>query len=302
MYDIIIIGSGPAGLTAAIYARRADKSVLVIEKETFGGEITHSPKVENYPGFIEMSGNELADKLIEQASALGAEIEMDTVKSAQKTELGFKIVGDYASYEGKSLIIAAGSKHRRLGLENEDALVGNGISYCAVCDGPFYKGKEIAVIGGGNSALQEAVMLSEYCTKVTIVQDMPYLTGEEKLIKILEAKDNVSVITGVTVSSLIGTEKLTALELCSKESGEKSELSVDGAFVAIGQVPENQPFAELCELDERGYIVADESTVTKTDGVFAAGDCRAKRIRQIVTATADGAVAAIAACKFAEGR
>lgn len=300
IYDIIVVGSGPAGLTAAIYARRADKSVLVIEKETFGGEITHSPKVENYPGFIEMSGNEFADKLIDQATNLGAVVEMDNITDAEKKGDVFLLTGEYGNYEGRSLIIASGSKHRRLGLEKEEEFTGNGISYCAVCDGPFYKGMEVAIIGGGNSALQEAVMLSEYCTKVTVVQDMPFLTGEKKLQEILEKRDNVEIILGVTVKSLEGDEKLTALTLESKQDGTKISLPVDGAFVAIGQVPENKAFCKLVELDERGYIVSGEDTLTKTAGVFAAGDCRTKAIRQIVTATGDGAVAAVAACKFAE--
>lgn len=298
MYDIVIIGSGPAGMTAAIYARRADKSVLIIEKETFGGEITHSPKVENYPGFIEMSGNEFADKLIDQATNLGADIELDNIVSLEKNGDIFTVKGENASYEAKSVIIAAGSKHRRLGLENEDKFTGKGISYCAVCDGPFYKGKEIAVIGGGNSALQEVVMLSEYCKKVTVVQDMPFLTGEPKLQKIIAERDNVEIMTGVTVTGLSGDEFLRTVELTKRDCGEKLEISPDGIFVAIGQVPENKPFEKLVELDERGYIVSDESTTTKTDGVFVAGDCRTKKIRQIVTATADGATAAIAACKY----
>lgn len=299
MYDILIIGAGPAGLCAAIYARRADKKVLVLEKETFGGEITHSPKVENYPGYIEMSGIEFADKLIEQATNLGADIDMDTVTGIEKKDGHFAVFGENSSYEARSVIIAGGSKHRKLGLDGEQELTGCGISYCAVCDGPFYKGKSVAVIGGGNSALQEAVMMSEYCKKITIVQDLPFLTGEQKLRQILEERENVEIITGVTVTKLIGRPQLDALEL-TKTSGEVMKLDVDGAFVAIGQVPENEAFAGVCELDERGYIVAGEDTVTSTEGIFAAGDCRTKRIRQIVTATADGAVAAVAACKYSE--
>lgn len=302
IYDIIVVGSGPAGLTAAIYARRAEKSVLVIEKETFGGEITHSPKVENYPGFIEMSGNEFAEKLIDQATNLGAVIEMDNITDAEMVGDTFVVTGEYGSYEGRSLIIASGSKHRRLGLDKEEEFTGNGVSYCAVCDGPFFKGMEVAIIGGGNSALQEAVMLSEYCKKVTVVQDMPFLTGEKKLQEILKERDNVEIILGVTVKALEGEDKLTALMLESKKDGKTMSLAVDGAFVAIGQVPENKAFGKLVDLDERGYIKSGEDTLTKTAGVFAAGDCRTKAIRQIVTATGDGAVAAVAACKFTEKR
>ena len=297
-YDIVIIGSGPAGLTAAIYARRADKSVLILEKETFGGEITHSPKVENYPGFTVLSGNELAEHMMEHATALGAEVDMDTVLSIEKGD-GFLLRGEFDTYAAKSVIIATGTKHRKLGLPGEDALTGRGISYCAVCDGPFYKGMSVAMVGGGNSALQEAVMLSGYCKQVTVVQNLDFLTGEKRLQEIVASRDNIKVIYGVTVSALIGDKKLEALELTDK-NGVKSTLAADGAFVAIGQVPENEGFASVCALDERGYIVANDDTVTSTPGIYAAGDCRTKAIRQVVTATADGATAALAAIRFTE--
>lgn len=299
MYDLIIVGSGPAGLTAAIYARRAEKSVLVIEKETFGGEITHSPKVENYPGFAELSGNELAEKLLEQAMGLGAEIEMDTITGVEG-QGPFTVRGENADYEGKTLIIASGSKHRRLGVPGEEELTGNGVSYCAVCDGPFYSGRSVAVIGGGNSALQQAVMMSEYCTKVTICQNLDFLTGEQKLQDILAKRENVEVILGVTVDHLEGDEALSAVVLNKTATGEKITVKPDGLFVAVGQAPENKPFESVCELDQWGYIVSDESCTTKTPGVYAAGDCRTKSIRQIVTATGDGAVAALAACRYLE--
>jgi len=299
MYDLIVVGSGPAGLTAAIYARRAEKSVLVIEKETFGGEITHSPKVENYPGFNELSGNELAEKLLEQTMALGAEIEMDTI-TAVEGQGPFTLRGENADYEAKTLVIASGSKHRRLGVPGEEALTGSGVSYCAVCDGPFYKGRTVAIVGGGNSALQQAVMMSEYCEKVTIVQNLDFLTGEKKLQDILAARSNVEVILGVTVDHLEGEEELSAVVLNRTADGEKLTIRPDGLFVAIGQAPENEPFRSVCELNDYGYIVADESCTTKTPGVYAAGDCRTKTIRQIVTATGDGAVAALAACRYLE--
>ena len=299
MYDLIIVGSGPAGLTAAIYARRAEKSVLVIEKETFGGEITHSPKVENYPGFAELSGNELAEKLLEQAMGLGAEIEMDTITGVEG-QGPFTVRGENADYEGKTLIIASGSKHRRLGVPGEEELTGNGVSYCAVCDGPFYSGRSVAVIGGGNSALQQAVMMSEYCTKVTICQNLDFLTGEQKLQDILAKRENVEVILGVTADHLEGDEALSAVVLNKTATGEKITVKPDGLFVAVGQAPENKPFEGVCELDQWGYIVSDESCTTKTPGVYAAGDCRTKSIRQIVTATGDGAVAALAACRYLE--
>lgn len=298
MYDIIIIGSGPAGLTAAIYARRAEKSVLVIEKETFGGEITHSPKVENYPGMREISGADLGERLMSQALDLGAEIEMDTCIDI-RTGDNFTVVCEREEYEGRSVIIAGGSKHRRLGLPREEELTGNGISYCSVCDGPFYTGRSVAVIGGGNSALQEAVQLSELCSNVTIVQNLDFLTGEKKLQDILVAKDNVSMIFGVTVAELVGDPELTGLVL-KHQDGTTETLTVDGAFVAIGQQPENAPFASVAKLDQYGYIIADESCETGTPGVYVAGDCRTKAIRQVVTASGDGAIAAIKACKFTE--
>lgn len=301
MFDIVIIGAGPAGLTAAIYALRADKKTLVVEKETFGGQITYSPKIENYPGFVEMSGNEFAEKLIEQVMNLGGEIEMDTVLSVQKLDDGtFKVIGESREYSAKSVIIASGSKHRKLGLEKEDEFVGQGISYCAVCDGAFYKGREVAVVGGGNTALQEAVLLSTYCKKVTVIQNLPVLTGEKRLSAILEGRDNVEILCSKVISSLMGDESLEAIELRDEQSGDKSILTIDGLFVAIGQEPENKPFENLSSLDERGYIVSLEQCTTDTEGLFVAGDCRTKAVRQITTATADGAVAALAAIRYSE--
>jgi len=298
MYDIVIIGSGPAGLTAAIYARRANKSVLVLEKESFGGQITYSPKVENYPGFQSASGNELAEKFMDQAMALGAEIELDTVTGIEKSGKVIKVIGESSEYEAAAVIIAAGSKHRQLGLDGENELIGEGVSYCAVCDGAFYAGKDVALVGGGNTALQEAVLLSETCKSVTIVQDLDFLTGEALLVEQLKEKDNVKTIFGSAVTGLIYGDTLEGLELTDRKTGETSFLEVGGVFVAIGQKPENEPFASVCSLNEAGYIVAGEDCLTGTDGVFAAGDCRAKAIRQVATAAGDGAAAAVAACRY----
>ena len=302
MYDIIIVGAGPAGLTAALYALRADKKILVIEKETFGGQITFSPKVENYPGILEMSGNEFAEKLIEQVLSHGGEIEMDRVTSIEVNEEGKTrtVVTENGRYEARAVIIAAGSKHRRLGLDKEDELTGEGVSYCAVCDGAFYKGMEVALVGGGNTALQEAVLLSEYCKKVTVIQNLPYLTGEKRLSAILETRANVEILCNKTVNALIGDTKLEGVEIKDAESGEISVLKIDGLFVAIGQVPENEPFISVAQINDYGYIVADESCLTDDEAVFVAGDCRTKRVRQITTATADGATAALAACRYLE--
>ena len=301
MYDILIIGAGPAGLTAAIYAARAGKSVLILEKETFGGQITHSPKVENYPGFLEMSGNQFAERLIDQAIAQGAEIELDRAISISEQD-GHKVVETESGkkYEALSVIIAAGSRHRHLGVEREEALIGKGISYCAVCDGPFYAGKNVAIIGGGNTALQEAVMLSDICESVTLIQNLPYLTGEETLIEKLYLRENVKFIFGSVVTAFIGDRTLEGLEIKKTATDAISRLYVDGVFVAIGQEPENKPFANVAELNDYGYIVAGETCETGTPGVFVAGDCRTKAIRQIVTASGDGAVAAVAACKYVD--
>ena len=298
MHDIVIVGAGPAGLTAAIYGRRAGKSVLILEKENFGGQITHSPKVENYPGFRVLSGMELGEKLVEQAMDLGAEVEMDTVTGIRAEGDLRVVVGESREYPAKSVILAAGSHHRTLGLPGEEKLVGHGISYCAICDGAFHAGEDVAVIGGGNSALQEAVMLSDICRSVTVIQNLAFLTGEGRLIEDVTTRKNIEVIYSTVLESLHGDAKLTALGLRNTETGETSTLPIDAAFVAIGQVPENEPFASLCDLDERGYLASGEDCLTKTPGVFAAGDCRKKAIRQVTTATGDGAVAAIAACKY----
>ena len=298
MYDIVIIGAGPAGLTAAIYARRAEKTALVIEKSTFGGQITHSPRVENYPGFAVMSGTEFADKLVDQALGQGAEIELDTVNKIEKSNNGYNVICDGGTFEGKAVIIATGSHHRQLGIERENDFVGEGISYCAVCDGAFYKDKSVAVIGGGNTALQEAVMLSDICKDVTVVQNLNFLTGEQKLQNDIESKNNVKVILSATVSKILGENEFKGLLLSVK--GEETELLVDGVFVAIGQQPENEPFKDVVKLNEYGYIEANESCLPETEfeGVFVAGDCRTKAVRQITTATADGATAAISACRY----
>ena len=298
MYDIIIVGAGPAGLTAALYALRADKTVLVLEKGTFGGQITYSPQIENYPGFAKMSGNEFAEKLIDQVINQGAEIEMETVTEIRDNGSSKTVVTEEGEHEAKAVIIATGVKHRQTGLPNENELVGAGISYCAVCDGAFFKGQTVAVLGGGNSALQEAVLLSESCEKVYVVQNLDFFTGEAKLVEKLKTKANVEFIMGTVIKELHGESELEGLTLKKEADGSESYLKVNGLFVAIGLVPNNQAFADIAGLNEWGYIDSDESCVTKTAGVFTAGDCRSKQIRQITTATADGSVAALAACRY----
>lgn len=299
MYDIIIVGSGPAGLTAAVYALRAGKSVLVIEKSSFGGQIAFSPKVENIPGTIQISGAEYADKLVEQAINLGAEMELERVTSVEKNGDVFTVTtSDKLEFESRAVILALGVKHRMLGLPGEEELIGNGISFCAVCDGAFYSGQDVAMIGGGNSALQEALLLAETSRSVTVVQNLPFFTGEKKLAEALMAKENVRVIFGTVVTGYISADGvLTGLRLRG-EDGTESEIAVDGAFLAVGLIPENEDFSTLARLNERGYFDSNEACLTETEGVFVAGDCRAKEIRQVVTAAADGAVAAMAACRY----
>lgn len=296
MYDIIIIGGGPAGLTAALYACRANKKTLVIEKETFGGQITFSPKVENIPGFISLTGNEFAEKLVEQVLEQGADVESCEVLEIKDGEIK-TVVTDDGEFEGKAVIIATGAKHRMLGVADEEKYVGEGISFCAVCDGAFYKGKTVAVVGGGNSALQEAILLSDLAKKVYVVQNLDFLTGEKKLADQLYKLDNVEVITGVTVESFLGDSELEGIVI-KNSAGESRKLSIDGLFIAIGLIPQNDAFKNVVELDDRGYAVIDETCESATKGIFVAGDCRAKKIRQVTTAAADGAIAALAACDY----
>ncbi len=299
MYDIIVVGGGPAGLTAAVYARRANKEVLVIEKGTFGGQITYSPKVENLPGFLELSGNEFAEKLVEQALAQGAEVESCEVLRIEDGPVK-RVVTDDGVFEGKAVIVATGATHRLLGLENEETYIGEGVSFCAVCDGAFYRGRRVAVVGGGNSALQEALLLADLAEKVTVVQNLDFLTGEQKLQEQVKARANIEILTGTVVDAYLGEKGLTGLRLRRVADDSLSELAVEGAFLAIGLIPQNEPFADVLPLDERGYAAADESCGTGRPGVFVAGDCRAKRIRQVATAASDGAVAALAACDYVD--
>lgn len=295
MYDIIVIGGGPAGLTAALYALRANKKVLVIEKETFGGQITFSPKVENIPGFTELSGNEFAEKLVEQVIYQGAEVESAEVLKVRGDDIK-TVTTDSGEFSAKAVIIATGAKHRLLGLPNEKKFIGEGISFCAVCDGAFYMNKTVAVVGGGNSALQEAILLSDLAKKVYIVQNLDFLTGEKKLQE--QLKDNVEVILGSTVSEYLGDSEISGIRIKNEKSGKTSELLVDGVFLAVGLIPQNDAFSNVLELDERGYAKTDADLNGKLSGIFVAGDCRQKKIRQVTTAASDGAIAALSACDY----
>lgn len=304
MYDIIIIGAGPAGLTAAVYARRANKSVLLLDKGVFGGQITFSPKVENYPGFESISGSELADYMVSQALAQGAEVEVETVTGIELSEDGKTktvVTEDGNRFDALSVIIATGARHRHLGLPNEEKFIGDGISFCAVCDGAFYMDKTVALIGGGNSALQEAILLSETCKKVFVVQNLDYLTGEQQLQDILATRKNVEIITGTVVKEIPDGDVLSSIIIEKTADGTTRKLDIDGMFVAIGLIPENEAFASVMALDKWGYADAGEDCLTATPGIFVAGDCRRKGVRQVTTATADGAVSAVAACRYIDG-
>ena len=300
MYDIIVVGGGPAGMTAALYALRNGKSALVIEKAGFGGQITHSPKVENYPGTLQMSGNEFADRMLDQILAQGAQIEIERVVAVEDRG-DFKVVTteEGGAYEGRAVVIATGVKHRMLGLPGENELVGEGISFCAVCDGDFYAGQTVCVAGGGNSALQEAILLSEKCREVIILQDLPKLTGERKLQDVLAARANVRAICDTKIDALVTEDgALKGVAISGRSTGEKQTVACDGLFVAIGLIPENEPFKALAALNDWGYFDSDERCLTRTPGVFVAGDCRSKGVRQLTTAVADGATAALAACRY----
>lgn len=297
MHDIIIIGGGPAGLTAAVYARRAGKSVLVLEKGTFGGQITWSPRVENFPGFVSITGVELGDKLLEQAMGQGAEVELEEAVGVRHDAAGVTVFCDSgAEYRARALVIATGAKPRMLGVAREAELVGSGVSYCAVCDGAFYRDRTVAVVGGGNSALQDALLLSETCEKVYLIHRRATLRGEQRLAEALDKRANVKFVLEAQVKELLGGDALTGV-VC-EQRGEKHELTVDGLFIAIGGEPDNAAFDTLLRLDEAGYADAGEDCTAPKAGVFVAGDCRKKQVRQLTTAVSDGAVAALAAVRW----
>ena len=303
MYDIIVIGGGPAGMTAALYARRNAKTVLVIEKNGFGGQITYSPRVENYPGTMQMSGNQFADAMMDQILAHGAEVELAEVTGIE-CEADTRIVttDDGDRYEAAAVIIATGVRHRMLGLENEEHLVGDGISFCAVCDADFYAGKDVLVAGGGNSALQEAILLSSKAKTVTMIQDLDFFTGEKTLQDVLFSKENVRSFTGMKITALLENEGgFTGLKAVKVSTGEEMTFAADGLFEAIGLIPENEAFGNVASLNSYGYFDSGEDALTVTPGVFVAGDCRSKSVRQLTTAVGDGAAAAVAATNYIDG-
>lgn len=298
MYDIIIVGAGPAGMTAAIYAGRAAKTVLVLEAVNYGGQIVNTPDIENYPVAAHISGYDFSERLYEQAKGLGAEFRFEKAVGI-KDACGKKVVVTTKnSYEAAAVILATGSANRKLGLEDEEKLVGKGISYCATCDGNFYRKKVVAVVGGGNTALEDALYLSDLAEKVYLIHRRDSFRGEETAVRRLTEKDNVELICNAVVTRLIFDKRLRAIEVENKLDGSVRTLELNGLFVAVGRVPENNSFADLVKLDGAGYVVAGEDCHTSCAGIFVAGDNRTKTLRQLVTAAADGAMAATEAVKY----
>ena len=298
MYDIIIAGAGTAGLSAAIYGARAGKQVLLLEGGTYGGQIVSSPEVENYPGIQNISGADFAVGLFEQASHAGAQTEFFPVEKIIPQAGGFTVLAGGREYPAHSVIIASGSKNRPLGLAKEQELTGRGVSYCATCDGAFYKQKTVAVVGGGNTALEDAAFLTDLCQKVYLIHRRDSFRGEDALVRTLKGRPNLEMVLNSTVTALEGEDRLSGVTLQNVKTQETSRLSVDGLFIAVGQIPQNAPFSPPVALDSAGYIIAGEDCKTNVPGIFAAGDCRQKTVRQLSTAAGDGTVAALAACEY----
>lgn len=300
MYEILIVGGGPAGLTAAIYAARAGKHVAVLERESTGGQIISAPLVENYPGIPSVSGTELARQMTEQACTFGAEIVYTEAVGLEKTPTGFRILCTDGVREAKTVILATGAAHRQLGLPGETALTGCGISYCAVCDGAFYEGLDVAVVGGGDTALQDALFLASTCRSVTLIHRREAFRASAMLVGRAEKQENIRLLRSRTVQRLIRSEDaLQGVELLHTETGQTERLNVDGLFIAVGQTPQSAPFLDAIAAED-GYYLAGEDTKTSLPGVFAAGDGRKKQVRQLTTAVSDGAAAALAACRYLE--
>lgn len=297
MYDIIIIGAGPAGLTSAIYGRISNKKVLVLEKETYGGQILKANKIKNYPGFEEISGFEFATKLYNQAKKLNAEIKFEEVIEIKNSAIK-EVITKKNRYQTKTIIIAAGAKNKELGITGEDKFKGKGVSYCAVCDGNFYKNKIVAVNGGGNSAIEDALYLSELCKKVYLIYRQKEFKIDSLNLEKLKNKENVEFILNTNITSINGDNKLESITILNNDTKEEKELIIDGLFIAIGHIPLSNICSELVNIDSKGYIDASETCKTNINGIFVAGDIRKKEIKQLTTACSDGTVAALAACKY----
>lgn len=298
MYDIVIVGAGTAGMSAAIYGVRSGKKVLLLEEKNYGGQIVNTPEVENYPGIIKTSGFEFATNLFNQAKSLGAEIKYEKALKIEDNGTLKTIVTNKNTYEAKTVIIATGAKNRQLRLENEKKLIGSGVSYCATCDGMFFRGRDVAVVGGGNTALEDAMFLSSYCNKVYIIHRRDKLRGEEKIAKAISEKDNIEMVWNSNVIKILGDNQVEGITVKNSVDGSEKNIKVSGLFIAVGQEPDNYDFQSVIKLDEKGYVIAGEDCRTETNGIFTAGDCRTKSVRQLTTAASDGAVAAIGACEY----
>ena len=297
MYDIAIIGAGPAGLTAGIYARRAGKSTVIFESSGIGGQIAQAGTIENYPACPDILGIDLSNAMYEQAEKLGCDFAFDAVNAIEKIDGGFALKGEYEAHDAKTVIIATGAYCRHLGVEGEERLIGRGVSYCAVCDGAFYRDKEIIVVGGGNSALEDAVYLTAYAKKVTLIHRRDEFRADKAVIEETLKNPRIQTVMNARVTEILGEDTVNAVKVAHND-GISETLATDGIFIAVGREPKNAAFASLISLDESGYIKADEKCMTTCDGIFVAGDCRTKEIRQLTTATADGTVAALAAVAY----
>jgi len=302
MADIVIIGAGPAGMSAGIYARRAGMSTVIFEGNMYGGQIVNTPEVENYPAIQKISGFDFATNLYNQVTELGAEVRMEPIVSLEgSADTGFTVRSEYSSETAKAVILATGARNRSIGIDGEDRLLGRGVSYCATCDGAFFKGRQVAVFGGGNTAVEDALYLANLASKVYLIHRRNQFRAEAALVEQAKANSNIEIVTPCIVTGLKGEDKLTAIEVTDVADGKMKMIDVDALFIAIGQIPAAAPFANIVELDN-GYVVAGEDCKTSAPGIFVAGDGRTKTVRQLTTAASDGAVAAIAACDFIRSR
>lgn len=297
--DIAVIGAGPAGMSAAIYGIRCGRKTVIFEEKSFGGQIVNASRVENYPGIESINGFEFAMRLYEQVINLGGQIIYEKVEDILEDGKLKVIKTCNGSYSAKAVIIATGTRKAALGLENEKRLTGKGVSYCATCDGAFFRGKDVAVIGGGSTALEEGLFLADYCHKVYMIHRRENFSGEEKYVEELKTKANVEFVMNTEVTAINGNDLVESVEVTDKSNGAKREIILSGIFVAIGQNPQNKEFDRMVKVNEKGYIIAGEDCTTSCEGIFVAGDCRTKKVRQLTTAAADGAVAALAAASYA---
>lgn len=297
MIDIIVIGGGAAGMTAALYAKRSGKTVKIFEKESFGGQIANSPKVENYPSIKEISGLELSNNMFDQIMDLGVEFECEEVKKIEKENEIFTVITNYNTYQARAVIICAGVKHRIINIDREEELIGKGVSYCAVCDGAFYKDQDVAVIGDANTALQYTLMLSDICKNVHLCMLFDKFFADQTLVDRLNTKQNIQIHKNISLKEFIGENELTGLRFENTQNKEQLIINVSGVFIAIGQIPNNDIYKNLVDLDELGYIIST-NTLTKTEGLYVAGDCRTKDVRQLTTAIGDGATASMYAVNY----